>query len=107
MEPKSDTEFQNQKRELAEDLREMGAEASRLSGMLVAQANQSAAQGKTPEAQKKFAETQQKLNEAAAKANSARDDVLLKDLAQTAAEAQHAIAQVPASVDAADRACFA
>ena len=90
---RSDTEFQNQKREIAEDLREMGAEASRLSGMLVAQANQSAAQGKTAEAQKKFAETQQKLNEAAAKASSARDDLLLKDLAQTAGEAQQALTQ--------------
>ncbi len=90
---RSDENFQSKKRELAEDLREMGQEASRLSSALVAQANQSAAQGKTPEAQQKFAETQQKLNEAAAKANSARDDQLLPELAQTAQEAKTALAE--------------
>ena len=90
---RSDADFQAKKRELAEELREMGAEAARLSGALVAQANQSAAQGKTPEAQQKFAETQQKLNEAAAKANSAREEQLLPELAQTAQEAKSAIAE--------------
>ena len=89
----ADAEFQNKKRQLAEDLREMGAEASRLSGMLVASAMQSAAQGKSEEAQAQFAQTQQKLNEAAAKANSARDDLLLKDLARTARETQETLAQ--------------
>ncbi len=90
---RADAEFQNKKRQLAEDLREMGAETSRLSGMLVASAMQSAAQGKSAEAQAQFAETQKKLNEAAAKANSARDDLLLKDLARTAKETQAALAQ--------------
>ena len=89
---RADADFQAKKRELAEELREMAAEASRLSGALVAQANQSAAQGKTPEAQQKFAETQQKLNEAAAKANTAREEQLLPELAQTAQEAQAALA---------------
>lgn len=90
---RADEDFQAKKRELAEDLREMGQEASRLSSALVAQANQSAAQGKTPEAQQKFAETQQKLNEAAAKANSAREEQLLPELAQTAQEAKAAVAE--------------
>lgn len=89
---RSDEEFQTKKRDIAENLRQMGAEAAQLSGALVAQANQSAAQGKTAEAQQKFAETQQKLNEAAAKANSAREEQLLEDLAQTAQETQAALA---------------
>ncbi len=52
---RSDTEFQLKKRELAEDIRKMGAETASLSKELVAQANQAAAQGKTPEAQQKLA----------------------------------------------------
>lgn len=88
---KSDASFQTKKRELAEDLRKMGADAARLSRELVAQANQAAAQGKTPEAQKKLAETQQKLNAAAQQANAARDDQLLSDLTRKTQEAQSAL----------------
>ena len=88
---KSDASFQTKKRELAEDLRQMGAEAARLSRELVAQANQAAAQGKSPEAQKKLAEAQQKLNAAAQQANTAREEQLLSDLTQTAQEAQSAL----------------
>ena len=90
---RSDVDFQTKKLELAEDVRRIAAEASRLSGSLIAQANQSAAQGKTPEAQKKFAETQQKLNEAAAKANAVREDQLLPEMAETAREAKAALAE--------------
>ncbi len=88
---RSDTQFQNSKRELAEDLRQIGTQASQLSGMLVAQAAQAAAQGKAPEAQAKLSETQQKLNAAAAAAGSAREEQLLAELQQTAAAAQQAI----------------
>ena len=88
---KSDASFQTKKRELAEDLRKMGAEAARLSQELVAQANQAAAQGTTPEAQQKLAETQQKLNVAAQQANAAREDQLLNDLTEKAKEAQSAL----------------
>lgn len=88
---RSDRGFQEKKKELVAELRTLAAEASRLSGALVAQANQSAAQGKTPEAQKKFAETQQQLNQAVATANAARDDQLLSDLADTARNAQSAL----------------
>jgi len=83
---RSDTEFQMKKRELAEDIRKMGAETASLSKELVAQANQAAAQGKTPEAQQKLAEAQQKLNAVAQKANLAREEQLLSDLVQTLQE---------------------
>jgi hypothetical protein len=89
----ADQEFQAKKRDLVQDLREMAADASQLSGALIAQASQSAAQGKTTEAQKKLAETQQKLNEAAAKANSAREELLLSELAQTVQETKATLAQ--------------
>ncbi|MDG1895127.1 MAG: hypothetical protein P8J37_09475 [Fuerstiella sp.] len=89
----SDRQFQQKKKELADDLRKMAAEATNLSRALLTQANQSAARGKTPEAQKKFAETQQKLNAAAAKANTARHDQMLADLAETAEEAKSALAE--------------
>jgi hypothetical protein len=89
----ADQEFQAKKRDLVQDLREMAADASQLSGALVAQASQSAAQGKTPEAQQKLAETQQKLNEAAAKANSAREELLLSELAQTVQETKATLTQ--------------
>jgi hypothetical protein len=88
---RSDTDFQNRKRELAEDLRQLGTQAAQLSGMLVAQANQAATQGKAPEAQTKLAETQQKLNAVAAAANNAREEQLLAELQQTAATAKQAI----------------
>lgn len=90
---RADAQFQLKKRELAEDLRQMGAEAARLSRELVAQANQAASQGKSPEAQQKLAETQQKLNAAAEKANAAREEQLLHDLAQSAQEAQAALTE--------------
>ena len=95
---RSDTEFQQKKKELADDLRKMAAEASKLSGALVAQANQSAARGKTPEAQKKFAETQQKLNAAAAKANTARDNQMLAEVAETARDAKSALTEATESL---------
>ncbi|MFM7164761.1 MAG: hypothetical protein ACKO3T_05900 [Planctomycetaceae bacterium] len=88
---RSDTDFQNRKRELAEDLRQTGTQAAQLSGMLVAQAAQAAAQGKAPEAQAKLAETQQKLNAAAAAASSAREEQLLSELQQTTANVKQAI----------------
>ncbi len=90
---RSDQKFQQKKKQLADDLRKMAAEASELSGALVAQANQAAARGKTPEAQKRFAETQQKLNAAATKANTARDDQMLAELAETAQDAKSALAE--------------
>ncbi len=93
---RSDTDFQNRKRELAEDLRQIGTQASQLSGALVAQAAQAAAQGKAPEAQAKLAETQQKLNAAAAEAASAREEQLLSELQQTAADARQAIQEAAA-----------
>ena len=89
----ADQAFQAKKRELVQDLREMATDASQLSGALIAQASQSAAQGKTAEAQQKFAETQQKLNEAVAKANSAREELLLSELAQTAQETKATLAE--------------
>ncbi|MFO0136218.1 MAG: hypothetical protein ACK56U_21680 [Planctomyces sp.] len=93
---RSDTDFQNRKRELAEDLRQIGTQAAQLSGALVAQAAQAAAQGKAPEAQAKLAETQQKLNAAAAEAASAREEQLLSELQQTAADAKQAIQEAAA-----------
>lgn len=93
---RSDSDFQNKKRELAEDLRQIGTQAAQLSGMLVAQAAQAAAQGKAPEAQAKLAETQQKLNAAAAQASSAREEQLLSELQQTTADAKQAIQEAAA-----------
>ncbi|MFM7057676.1 MAG: hypothetical protein ACKO2P_12225 [Planctomycetota bacterium] len=93
---RADAGFQERKRDLAEDLRQIGTQASQLSGMLVAQAAQAAAQGKTPEAQSKLAETQQKLNAAAAQASSAREEQLLAELQQTAAGAKQALQEASA-----------
>jgi len=94
----ADQEFQAKKRDLVQDLREMASDASQLSGALIAQASQSAAQGKTSEAQQKLAETQQKLNEAVAKANSAREELLLSELAQTAQDTKATLAQATESL---------
>jgi hypothetical protein len=93
---RADTAFQERKRDLAEDLRQIGTQASQLSGMLVAQAAQAAAQGKTTEAQAKLAETQQKLNAAAAQASSAREEQLLSELQQTAAAAKQSLEEATA-----------
>ncbi len=87
----SDAEFKAKKKEIAEELRAMGQQASQLANAFVAQANQSANQGKTPEAQKKLDEAQQTLNEVAQKANQAREDLLLADLTQTAQETKDAL----------------
>ncbi|MCA9036706.1 MAG: hypothetical protein KDA91_16340 [Planctomycetaceae bacterium] len=95
---RSDQAFQDRKRELATQLREVGQEASRLSTMLVAQAIQSAAMGQSAQAREHFTETQKLLNEAASKANSARDDTLLADLNQTAVEARDAIEKATESL---------
>ncbi len=88
---RSDAKFQAKKKELAANLRKMGAEASQLSRALLAQANQSANQGKSVEAQQKIIETQQKLNEAVAIANTANENQLLEDLAKVAQETKDAL----------------
>jgi hypothetical protein len=90
---RADNKFQERKRELAEDLRQIGTQASQLSGMLVAQAAQAAAQGKTPETQARLSETQQKLNAAASRASSAREEQLLSELQQSSADAKQALQQ--------------
>lgn len=90
---RSDAEFRAKKKELAADLRKMGAEASQLSRALLAQANQSANQGKSVEAQQKIIETQQKLNEAVAIANTANENQLLEDLTKVAHETNAALGE--------------
>ncbi|MCA9063533.1 MAG: hypothetical protein KDA96_10755 [Planctomycetaceae bacterium] len=95
---RADEQFQQKKKNLVEDLRELGNQASQLSSALVAHAVQAAAAGKAPEAQKKFSETQQKLNEAVAAANSAREELLLSDLAQAAQQTREAIEEATAAL---------
>lgn len=88
---RSDVEYQTRKKELAAELRQLGANATTLSRELLNQANQSAGRGKSIEAQKKLAETQQKLNAAASQANTANEHQLLSEIASTAAETKAAI----------------
>ncbi|MEC9094161.1 MAG: hypothetical protein VX438_15740, partial [Planctomycetota bacterium] len=87
----SDAKLQEQKTELATNLREAGAEAAKLSRELVQQANQAATQGKTPEAQNQITEAQKELNAAAAEAATAQPNQLLKELQEKADKAQKAI----------------
>jgi hypothetical protein len=98
---RSDAAFQAKKKELVEGLKELGREAAKLSGQLVAQANTAASQAKTPEAQQNFAQTQQKLNEAAATANSANEAELQADLAEKVQQAKQAVQQASETLQAA------
>jgi hypothetical protein len=90
---KSDTEFQDRKRELVAEIRQMAVDATRLADTVVAQARDAAARGKTPHAQTKLKHARERLREAAAKGHTARDDQLLADLAQTAREASDMLTQ--------------
>lgn len=88
---RSDETFQEQKKALANDLKELGQDAARLSQQLVNQAKSASSRAQTPEAQKKFDETQQKLNEAANAARNANEGELKEQLAEKAKTAQQAI----------------
>lgn len=91
---RSDESFREQKKQLTNQLRRAGAEASRLSRDLLTQANYAAKAGQADIAQLKISEAQKKLNEIANKVNQTREDQLLSDIAQVAQEAQKQLAAV-------------
>ena len=88
---RADEAFLQRKRDLAAELREMGAQAAKLSNALVAQAEQSAAIGKTQDAQQKLNRVRQQLQAAAALANSAREEQLLSQLARLAKDTERGL----------------
>lgn len=90
---RSDAEFQQRKKELAEDIRNLGEQASRLSQRLVAEANSAASQGRNAAASQKLQEARETLNQAASDANRVNEDRTFDDLAEAAAQVQQQLAQ--------------
>lgn len=101
---RSDTAFQSKKKELAEDLRKMGAAVSRLSRELIQQADRAASQGKVEQAQQRLAAAQQELNAVADLANRAREDQLLAELADAAQQSRSALQSVAKALEEAQAA---
>ena len=89
---RSDNDYREKKKELADALSTMAAEASQLANTVVEQARQMSDRGKTTEAQKRLDESKQKLNEAASQAKTAREEQLLSDLVNNAVNT-HAVLQ--------------
>ena len=81
---RGDTDFRARKEEVARQVRELGAEAGKLSRELVAQAERSADRGKTPDARQALKDVRQSLDRASAEANRAQGDERLADLAAVA-----------------------